>query len=124
MGREGEVPAREALVEEREERFAALTEHTHADRINVADYLGVSRLSVVVGRMWKRRHLTRLMMTASAPAALKQLSVCVFVGGYRASERDGAESGLGEIDHSVPSGRSGFHCSCSSGSSSDGNEVS
>lgn len=71
------------------------------------------------------------MMTASAPAALKQLSVCARVGGYDlrnlalSSATVSPEPGVARLAfggdvHSVPSSRIGRHCSCSSGSSSEG----
>lgn len=80
MGRKGEVPAGQTLVEKREERFRALTENTNPDGVDVGDDLRCTLKSAIdSGR--RQLILTRLITTARAPAALKQESVCAFVGG-------------------------------------------
>lgn len=74
--------------------------------------------------------MMRLMMTAKAAAALKQLRVWARIGGYDlrkwafSAGSDSAEPCFGGPLNSVPSTRTGRHCSCSSGSSSEGNPQS
>lgn len=90
MGRKSEVPARQALVEKREEGLAALPEDTNANRVDIGYDLERGNKKEKVSKKSLGTDgdgtpsLTRWIMTASAPAALKQEIALVLVGGYLA----------------------------------------